>query len=99
MTSATLAAREITINLRAPSAQRALIDQAAQLSGKNRTDFMLEAACEKARQVMLDRTSFTLDQGGFKRFAALLDAPVDDADSAALMRLLKRRAPWEPKGR
>lgn len=94
-----LAAREITINLRAPSAQRALIDQAAQLSGKNRTDFMLEAACEKAQQVLLDRASFTLDDAGFKRFAALLDAPVPAESGAAVVRLLKRRAPWERKGR
>lgn len=91
------ATRETTINLRAPSAQRALIDQAAQLTGKNRTDFMLQAACEKAQQVLLDRTVFALDEAGFQRFTALLDAPLDHSD--AVVRLLSRRAPWEPAGR
>jgi uncharacterized protein (DUF1778 family) len=90
------ATREATINLRAPSAQRALIDQAAQLTGKSRTDFMLEAACEKAQQVLLDRTVFALDATGFERFTALLDAPLDNQE--ALARLLNRRTAWEAAG-
>jgi uncharacterized protein (DUF1778 family) len=87
-----VAARE-TINLRAPAAQRALIDQAAQVQGKTRTDFMLEAAYEKAQQVLLDRIVFTLDAKSFDRFVKLLDAPVKT--NKALSRLLAKRAPWE----
>ncbi len=37
--------RDAAINLRARPEQRDLIDQAAQLLGKNRSDFMLEVAC------------------------------------------------------
>jgi uncharacterized protein (DUF1778 family) len=85
-----------TINLRASSAQRAVIDQAARFSGKNRTEFMLEASYEKAQQVLLDRTMFALDEAGFERFAALLDAPLQNSE--AVHRLLARRAPWEPDG-
>jgi uncharacterized protein (DUF1778 family) len=85
--------RETIINLRAPAAQRALIDQAAEVQGKSRTDFMLEAACEKAQQVLLDRTVFALDAKRFRRFVDLLDAPVDTQE--ALTRLLAKRAPWE----
>ena len=40
--------RDAAINLRALPEQRDLIDHAAQLLGKNRSDFMLEAACERA---------------------------------------------------
>jgi uncharacterized protein (DUF1778 family) len=87
------APRETIINLRAPFAQRALIDQAAQVQGKSRTDFMLEAAYEKAQQVMLDRTVFALDAKRFERFARILDAPVKT--NKALSRLLAKRAPWE----
>lgn len=87
-------AREITINLRATSAQRALIDHAAHLAGKSRTDFMLEASCEKAQRVLLDRTLFALDAAGFQRFAEVLDAPLENRE--ALARLLNRRAAWEP---
>jgi uncharacterized protein (DUF1778 family) len=91
--SAPAAARETTINLRAPAAQRSLIDRAAQAQGKSRTDFMLEAACEKAQQVLLDRTVFALDEKRFARFAKLLEAPVKA--NRKLAGLLARRAPWE----
>ncbi len=87
------ATRETVINLRAPAAQRALIDQAAQVQGKSRSNFMLEAACEKAHQVLLDRTVFALDAKRFARFVKLLDAPVKA--NGALSRLLTKRAPWE----
>ena len=53
------------------------IDQAAHLAGKSRTDFMLEAACEKAQRVLLDRTVFALDAAGIQRFTERLDAPLD----------------------
>lgn len=89
----TTATRETTINLRAPTAQRELIDRAAQAQGKTRTDFMLEAAYEKAQQVLLDRTVFALDARRFRHFVALLDAPVKARK--ALSRLLAKRAPWD----
>ena len=87
------AIRETVINLRASAAQRALIDKAAHTQGKSRTDFMLEASSEKAQQVLLDRTMFTLDSKYYQRFARLLDAPVKP--NKALNRLLSKAAPWE----
>ena len=53
---------------------------------------MLDAASEKAQQVLLDRTVFTLDAEHYQRFATLLDAPVKA--NKALNRLLAKRAPW-----
>ena len=50
--------RDAAISLRAKPAQRDLIDQAASLLGKNRSDFMLEVACDKAQQVLLDQVFF-----------------------------------------
>ena len=46
--------RNVAINLRARPEQRDLIDRAAKLLGRSRSDFMLEAACEKAQSVLLD---------------------------------------------
>ena len=85
--------RDIAINLRARSEQRDLIDRAASTLGKNRSDFMLEAACEKAQAIVLERTFFALDEKAFARFTALLDAPVEA--NPALDRLLARRPLWE----
>jgi uncharacterized protein (DUF1778 family) len=67
--------RDAAINLRALPEQRDLIDHAASLLGKNRSDFMLEAACDRAQSVVLDQVFFSLDADKFKQFTAMLDAP------------------------
>ena len=87
--------RDIAINLRAHSQQRDLIDRAASSLGKNRSDFMLEAACEKAQAVVLDRTFFNVDKKTFARFNALLDAPIEA--NPALDRLLARSPQWNKR--
>jgi len=81
------------INLRTPAAQRELIDRAAQLQGKSRTEFMLEASREKAQQVLLDQTLFSVTPEQYEAFLALMEAPL--IDNAALQRLLAKRSPWE----
>ena len=81
------------VNLRTPAAQRELIDRAARLQGKSRTEFMLEASREKAQQVLLDQALFTVSPKQYKAFLALMDAPL--AQNAALQRLLAKRSPWE----
>src|SRR5947207_8625991 len=85
--------RDVTINLRANQRQRALIDRAAEAIGKNRSDFMLEAACREADAVLLDRRLFLLDDRAYRRFIAALDRP--PTDNPRLRRLLTTKAPWE----
>jgi uncharacterized protein (DUF1778 family) len=87
------ASRDVTINLRANSKQRAVIDRAAEALGKNRSDFMLEAACREAEAVLLDQCYFQLGEKEFKRFAAALDKP--PAENRLLRKLLATKAPWE----
>ena len=81
------------INLRTPASQRELIDRAAQLQGKSRTEFMLEASREKAQQVLLDQTLFNVTPKQHKDFVTLMAAPLNK--NAALQRLLAKRSPWE----
>lgn len=85
--------RAVPINLRARSSQRNLIDKAAAMLNKNRSDFMLEAACKAAENVLLDQRLFLVDESAFQAFEALIEAPVKD--NPALRRLLKTKAPWE----
>ncbi|MBS4050457.1 MAG: DUF1778 domain-containing protein [Methylomonas sp.] len=85
--------RAATINLRALPEQRDLIDHAANLLGKNRSDFMLEAACERAQSVLLDQVFFGLDADKFQKFTAMLDAPPEP--NVGLTRLMAVKAPWE----
>ena len=84
--------RDAAINLRAQPEQRDLIDQAASLLRKNRSDFMLEAACDKAQAVLLDQVFFSLDAVKFQAFNAMLDAPIEPNEGLA--RLLEVKAPW-----
>ncbi len=84
--------RDAAINLRALPEQRDLIDQAASLLGKNRSDFMLEAACARAQAVVLDQVFFSLDADKFKQFNAMLDAP--PGPNPGYERLMAVKAPW-----
>ena len=84
--------RDAAINLRALPGQRDLIDHAASLLGKNRSDFMLEVACERAQAVVLDQVFFNLDTEGFKQFTAMLDAP--PSPNPGLERLMAVKTPW-----
>lgn len=83
----------VSINIRAKTKQRDLIDQAADRLGRSRSDFMLEAACREAENVLLDQAFFTVNQGTFAKFQALIDKPLAPTDK--LRRLLKTKAPWE----
>lgn len=89
----TASKRDVTINIRARQRQRDLIDEAAAVLGKNRSDFMLETACREAETVLLDRRVFVLDETTWQRFTALLDAPPHDLPQ--LRKLLSTPAPWE----
>jgi uncharacterized protein (DUF1778 family) len=46
----------LPLNMRIKPAVRNLIDRAAELVGKNRTEFMLEAPERRAEEVLLDRS-------------------------------------------
>ena len=90
---ATQEGRGITINLRADERRRTLIDRATQARGKNRSEFMLDAACSEATSVLLDQRFFLLDKKNFKRFTDALDKP--PSENTRLRRLLSVKAPWE----
>ena len=85
--------RGITINLRADERTRSLIDRAAETAGKNRSEFMLDAARREATLVLLDQRLFMLDEETFNRFTAALDK--SPAANPRLRRLLATKAPWE----
>jgi uncharacterized protein (DUF1778 family) len=82
-----------TINIRVRGGDRTLIDQAAQLAGKTRSEFMLEAARDAAQDTILDQRVFRLDPKAFARFRAMLDAP--PGPNERLRRLMSAPAPWE----
>ncbi len=89
----TIETKAASINIRALRAQRDLIDKAASMRNKTRSDFMLEAACEEAENVLLDQRLFQLDDAAYQAFETALKAPV--AENSTLHKILSNKAPWE----
>lgn len=83
----------VQLNLRAKESQRALIDAAAEILHKSRTDFILEMACQAAENVILDRRVFNLNEEQYAEFIDMIDAPV--TENQALEKLLARKPQWE----
>lgn len=62
-----------TLNLRIKPAERDLIDRAAKARGKNRTDFVLEAARAAAEEALIDQRIIMADPDAYQEFLARLD--------------------------
>jgi uncharacterized protein (DUF1778 family) len=82
-----------SLNLRIKPELRGLIDRAAQLAGKNRTDFVLEAARRAAEDALLDRTVFSVSPKAYAEFLKRLDAPPQPNER--LRRTMQAQAPWD----
>jgi uncharacterized protein (DUF1778 family) len=87
------AARRDTLNLRVKPADRGLIDRAAKLLGKTKTDFVMDAARRAAEEALLDRTLFLVEPEVYNEFLARLDEP--GRPNERLLRTLRTKAPWE----
>lgn len=74
------AATHDTLNMRIKPELRELIDRAARLAGKNRTDFVLEAARRAAEDALLDRTGFSVSPEAYAEFLKRLDTPPQPND-------------------
>jgi uncharacterized protein (DUF1778 family) len=81
-----------SINLRIETHTRQLIDDAATILGKTRTEFMIESARRQAIDVVLDQRLFALDSDGYDSFLHALDNP--PAPGPKLRSLLRRVPAW-----
>ena len=93
MTTTISPARRETLNIRIKASERGLIDRAAALTGKTRTDFILEATRRAAEDALLDRTHFVVSPEAHAQFLAKLDAP--SKPNARLLRTMKTPLPWK----
>jgi len=91
-TASTTKTRRDTLNLRIPSAERNLIDRAAESAGKTRTDFILEAARRAAEETLLDRALMVVGPQAYGEFLKRLDRPAQPNER--LRRTMRSKAPW-----
>jgi uncharacterized protein (DUF1778 family) len=85
--------RDAVVNLRMTKEVRDLIDNAAALLDKTRTDFIVESSRKHAIDVLLDRRLFTLKAGHYDAFVSALDTP--PVPNEKLKRLLASKSPWQ----
>ena len=81
------------LDLRIRPEVRSLIDEAAEVTGKNRQDFILDAARLAAEATLLDRRVIPLQDEAYKAFVALLEAPARPNEN--LRKSLTAPAVWE----
>lgn len=82
-----------SINLRIETHTRQLIDDAAAILGKTRTEFMVESARRQAIDVLLEQRLFVLDAERYDAFMHALDNP--PAPGPKLRSLLRRAPAWQ----
>jgi uncharacterized protein (DUF1778 family) len=82
-----------SINLRIETRTRQLIDDAAAILGKTRTEFMIESARRQAIDVLLDQRLFVLNSERYDAFMHALDNP--PAPGPKLRSLLRRVPAWQ----
>jgi uncharacterized protein (DUF1778 family) len=82
-----------SINLRIEAKTRQLIDDAAAILGKTRTEFMIESARREAIDVLLDQRLFVLDSERYEAFVHALDN--SPAPGPKLRSLLRRVSAWQ----
>ena len=86
---------EVNIHLRARTQDRKLIDQAAELVGANRSQFMMASALKEAKNVLLDQSTIYADAKTFQKVMDWIDAGATRAETDGMKRVLQSKAPWQ----
>lgn len=82
-----------TLNIRIKPEERGLIDRAAKARGKNRTEFVLEAARIAAEEAILDQAVISVTPEAYQAFLDQLDLP--PTPNERLRKTLQTSAPWD----
>ena len=86
--------KEHPISMRLPEADIAMIDRAAGLRGRSRTDFVREAAVRAAEDVLMEQRLIRMTPQGFTDFLNVLAQPAGPVPE--MVEFLMRPAPWDP---
>jgi uncharacterized protein (DUF1778 family) len=87
------ARKEHPLSMRIPESDIAIIDRAALLRGRSRTDFVREAAVRAAEDVLMETLPIRMSEAGFDAFLEALSGSAKPVPE--MITLLERKAPWE----
>lgn len=85
--------KDYPISMRLPAADVAMIDRAAGLRGRSRTDFVRDAAVRAAEEVVMEVGLIRMSTEGFAAFMEVVSAPA--APVPEMVDLVQRPSPWE----
>lgn len=85
--------KDFPMSMRLPESDVAIIDRAARLRGRSRTEFVRDAAVRAAEDVLMDSGLVRMSAESFDAFIAVLAAPATPVPE--LVELVRRPAPWE----
>jgi uncharacterized protein (DUF1778 family) len=91
--SSVAATPRLSWNLRVTPDDQALIDRAVRTSGLTRTDFVLQAARNAARELLVQQAWQAVSPEHFDQFLRQLDAPPSPTDR--LQRTMTAPRPWQ----
>ena len=94
MVTKTAAVRDQRINVRASAHQEQLLRQAAAVSDRTLTAFILDSAIEQAERVLADQRWFVVSDEQWDEFQTLLNAPVERWVTTRLVESLKEPSPF-----
>jgi len=89
--------KDYPLSMRLPEADIAIIDRAAGLRGRSRTDFVRDAAVRAAELVLMENTPIRMSSKGFDAFLKAMSGPATPV--LEMVALARRRAPWETGGK
>ena len=92
-TPSTAPGKRETLNIRIKPEERGLIDRAAKARGKNRTDFILDAARLAAEETLLDQALTMVSPEAYAEFVARLDQPPEPNEQ--LRKTMQTPPPWD----
>ena len=80
-------------SMRMPINDLGVIDRAASLKGRSRSEFIRDAAVRAAEEVILDQSFIRMSPAGFDAFISVLDAPAIRIPE--MVDLADRQVPWD----
>lgn len=85
---------DANIHIRVRPSDRDLVDRAAELTGANRSQFVMAAALKEAMNILFDNNRVVAGDSAFNAICDWLDNPKSAGERAGVDRLKSVRTPW-----
>lgn len=82
-----------TLNIRIKPEERNLIDRAAKIRGKNRTNFILDAVRIAAEETLYNQSIILASNDAYSKFLTQLE--MQPSPNSRLRKTMQTPAPWE----